>query len=320
MMKLLVFLILIFDQLLTVSCAKKLHECTLFIQDYSPGDPELVCECNDPTKQNKRLVSIQGAPDKLWEMFDDGEIQSSVDVLIAKGATCDDKTFIIPNEKKVTIYQPPPDTAGKLPTVGTRDVLVLRVSARTGDRITNTPTHSRDKLINDIFGDGKVSLRNQFNLCSIGQLEMAPVESSDVSDGVYDVTVDVVSDNKRMDYANDAIAAAGAILGSLESYHHVMVCLPPDLSYSDVSGSWIAFAPVNGYKSIYNDEWCHYVSASMHEIGHNLNLAHSMEGFDEYGDNSGMVCVQYALYHIPILSVCDQLKIHIALSLSVAYV
>ena len=31
------------------------------------------------------------------------------------------------------------------------------------------------------------------------------------------------------------------------------------------------------------------VSAQMHELGHNLNLAHAGEGSDPYGDQSGMM-------------------------------
>lgn len=66
-----------------------------------------------------------------------------------------------------------------------------------------------------------------------------------------------------------------------------MICLPP-VEYSE--GSWIGFAYVNHYISAYNDEWCHYVSTAMHEIGHNLELAHSKEHWDEYGDHSCLVC------------------------------
>ena len=39
---------------------------------------------------------------------------------------------------------------------------------------------------------------------------------------------------------------------------------------------------------------CNYVSAQLHEIGHNLNLAHSNEGTTTYADQSGMMGYSYS--------------------------
>ena len=47
---------------------------------------------------------------------------------------------------------------------------------------------------------------------------------------------------------------------------HVMYCLPP----GTMSG--IAYAYIDHWMSVYSDEWCTYVSAQLHEVGHNLNL------------------------------------------------
>ena len=47
---------------------------------------------------------------------------------------------------------------------------------------------------------------------------------------------------------------------------HVMYCLPA----ATMSG--IAYAYINSWNSVYSNQWCTYVSAQMHEIGHNLNL------------------------------------------------
>jgi hypothetical protein len=63
---------------------------------------------------------------------------------------------------------------------------------------------------------------------------------------------------------------------------------------------------VNSWLSVYNNQWCNYVSGQMHgkynviffhdsnirniEIGHNLNLAHSGET-STYDDQSGMVSI-----------------------------
>ena len=42
---------------------------------------------------------------------------------------------------------------------------------------------------------------------------------------------------------------------------HVALCLPPG-----TSGSWVAYAYINHWLSVYNDEWCNYVSGQMHEV------------------------------------------------------
>lgn len=51
----------------------------------------------------------------------------------------------------------------------------------------------------------------------------------------------------------------------------------------------IAYAYLNQKISVYNDNWCLSLSGQMHELGHNLNLHHSGEGDEEYGDKSGMM-------------------------------
>jgi hypothetical protein len=50
-------------------------------------------------------------------------------------------------------------------------------------------------------------------------------------------------------------------------------------------GSWL---------SVYNNQWCNYPSAQVHEIGHNLNLAHAWEGSSEYADQTGMMGFSYS--------------------------
>ena len=68
---------------------------------------------------------------------------------------------------------------------------------------------------------------------------------------------------------------------------YVMICIPPG-----TSGSWVAYAYVNGWVSVYNDGWCNSLSAQMHEVGHNLGLAHSGESAT-YDDQSGMMGYSY---------------------------
>ena len=53
--------------------------------------------------------------------------------------------------------------------------------------------------------------------------------------------------------------------------------------------NWSAYAIVNGYVSVYNDNWCMSTSSQMHEIGHNIGLRHSNENGSVYEDKSGIM-------------------------------
>merc|ERR1719221_2027179 len=65
--------------------------------------------------------------------------------------------------------------------------------------------------------------------------------------------------------------------------------------------SWIAYAYVNHWLSVYNDQWGSYVSAQVHEIGHNLGLAHSGENDLAYDDKSGFMGYSYSNNDGPIM-------------------
>ena len=77
-----------------------------------------------------------------------------------------------------------------------------------------------------------------------------------------------------------------------------MMCLPDDTEDSDGFSTWIAYAYVNHWLSVYRGPWCSYPSGQMHEIGHNLNLAHSGES-STYDDQSGMVSTKGRLLFLP---------------------
>lgn len=55
-------------------------------------------------------------------------------------------------------------------------------------------------------------------------------------------------------------------------------------------------AYLNSWLSVYNDEWCRYPSAQVHEVGHNLGLNHAGETTDTYGDQTGMMGYSYASF------------------------
>jgi hypothetical protein len=148
---------------------------------------------------------------------------------------------------------------------GTKRVLVIRAVA--SDRST---TASESTLADDIFGTfgDPVNLKSQYSQCSDGKLQFQPLTTNSKvgSDGVYTVSlpttvVSGASDGTIRDaMVSKAVADLGASLNSIADY--VMLCLPPG-----TSGGWIAYAYINHWLSVYNDVWCQYPSAQLHEVG-----------------------------------------------------
>ncbi|CAJ1954132.1 unnamed protein product [Cylindrotheca closterium] len=74
---------------------------------------------------------------------------------------------------------------------------------------------------------------------------------------------------------------------------HVMYCLPLG------AFGGVGYSIMNRGLSVYNDKLCTSVSTQMHEVGHNLNLGHSSEGTEKYGDQSGMMGYSYRSNEAP---------------------
>lgn len=183
----------------------------------------------------------------------------------------------------------------RLAATGNRKVLVLRIIA-TGDNPNAETTASASTVSDKVFGTGTdlVNLKSQYSSCSDRQLDIVPASSADgngIVNGVMTVTIPNSVSEGDITITNAAINQAATNLGfSLNSqFQHVMVCLPP----GTMTG--LAYAYINGWRTVYNDNWCLKVSVQMHEIGHNLNLAHSNEGGTEYADQTGMMGYSYNL-------------------------
>ena len=167
--------------------------------------------------------------------------------------------------------------------------LVVRITDNVGSRINAT----KEELVNDVFED-EVSLKTGYSACSFNQLEIQPAVNVGDGTGIVDVGIDITSEgSNRLDVASLATIKAEELYTSddddtlADTYDLVLFCLP----YGTYSGSssttgqknWIAYAYINRYSSFYNDKWCRRSSAQMHEVGHNLNLAHSGINGDRYG-------------------------------------
>ncbi|KAL3760784.1 hypothetical protein ACHAWU_007850 [Discostella pseudostelligera] len=177
---------------------------------------------------------------------------------------------------------------------GTRTVLVVRILLTNGQYSYAT----QSGLSNDVFGNGvdTSNLKSQYAACSANKLiiDKAPNRSmtsnpndgtTAISNGVVDIKVDLaVAPGSDGNIRN---AVTTKINNPNQLANHVMYCLPG----GTMNG--IAYAYVNSWNSVYSNEWCNFVSAQMHEIGHNLGYAHSNEGGASYADQTGMMGYSY---------------------------
>ncbi|GFH49871.1 hypothetical protein CTEN210_06347 [Chaetoceros tenuissimus] len=178
---------------------------------------------------------------------------------------------------------------------GTRSVLVVRVIA--ADKTTSA---SESQLAESVFANQNDSLNLQswYNQCSYNQLNFVPASGTGINGGVTTVTVPSASTDGDSVMNNDIVTALNAkfsVSSPNQIANHVMYCLPA----GTMNG--IAYANINNWRSVYSDNWCTYVSAQAHEVGHNLVLAHSGDpaaaagsSSATYGDQSGMMGFSYS--------------------------
>ncbi|CAJ1949103.1 unnamed protein product [Cylindrotheca closterium] len=182
-------------------------------------------------------------------------------------------------------------------TQGDKTVLAVRVVASNSDT-----THNAEEISHAIFGgpNDHVNLKSQVHACSHGKLNFERRPDLDgvdtnIRNGV--VTIKVIM-TVEVGHSKIVNAVSQEILRQFDKTHmdiadHVMYCLP----IGAMDG--VAYAIMNRGLSVYNDKFCTSVSAQMHEIGHNLNLGHSSERTEKYGDQSGMMGYSYRSSEAP---------------------
>lgn len=217
--------------------------------------------------------------------------------LITTEASIDfaEKKLYIPTEAEVSVETRTDNTRSRnlMTTKGALDVLMVRITDSKGV----APNADLNQLRSDVFED-KVSLKSQFEACSYGKLQIRPFTGRtetnlQIRNGVVDISVDydIRREGDRGELQIAAIRSAEEAIGNLRhQFDAVMFCMPPG------TGDWLAYAFVGDKLSFYNNEWCSYVSGQLHEVGHNLGLAHSGEkGEGEYFDQSGIMGLSYAV-------------------------
>jgi len=188
--------------------------------------------------------------------------------------------------------------------LGELTTLVVRIVAPNGAEPINNIVDTRNMVFYD-----SVCLKSQYAACSKNQMIIKPFDGTTttgvkIEKGVVDVAVDINpmgpseqnpdQKSNKDKFVSRAERMAEEKLGPLaDQFDLVLFCIPPG-----TGEDWKAFANVNRYDSYYNNEWCGHISAQLHEVGHNLNLAHSGEGEardqeSRYEDKSGMMGSSY---------------------------
>lgn len=171
---------------------------------------------------------------------------------------------------------------------GDKSILVVRINAL-GDSTSTTLSEERfsDSVFsNNADGNGADarSLKTQYAACSHGKLNIIEADGPEI-DGIPYQYPEITNGAITIDIAESASEGHGVLRDAATVMltdifgkpprnvaDHVMYCLP-----SNAMSGIIAYAYINSWNSVYSDRWCSYLSTQMHEIGHNINLAHSNE-------------------------------------------
>jgi len=268
-------------------------ECLAVIEDRQNEDhtEETRLDCEKP---DGSMIPVSGIEESwIKEKVSNGELHSAVDsIALPPGSMEHNGKVIVPPGGNVEIRQGA--RLRRLAVTGEKTVLAVRIVAN------DASTSSSEAVIrNEVFGIGgdAVNLRSQYLACSHGLLKFKPKEGEvggvTITGGVTTVTINInvngVSDATVRNAASSALAAKFGVSSASSIADYVMLCIPPG-----TSGGWIAYAYINSWLSVYNNNWCNYPSGQMHEVGHNLGLAHSGEGSVTYGDQSGMMGYSYS--------------------------
>lgn len=180
---------------------------------------------------------------------------------------------------------------------GRKTVLAVRIMA--SNAIMSVDETS---LSNSIFGGNgdNVNLRSQYLACSHEKLEFTKRDdrnglTANIRNGVVTLWVNLPKEaghSRMVNAVSEEIYRQFQLtVGSIAD--HVMYCLPKG------TFDGVGYAVMNRGLSVYNDDLCTSVSSQMHELGHNLNLGHSSQGTEKYGDQSGMMGYSYRSSETP---------------------
>lgn len=262
-------------------------------------DVEKQDEDNDASigQENESLIcmadTVQGQ-----DMAYGIQLPPNLDTTIARGSLVTFSTAIIdfdnamvsiPEDSTVTHHN---SNRRLVESQGSHDILVLRVTYK-----GIAPTITATQLAGRLFGIGAssetVNVISQLDDCSFHKLQIRPAQSSDgrVVNGVAEVVINdsVSGDNSVRLLENLVVIKANNMFGTVTSQFDHILLVMPDANLKMGGGSYLAYASMNGPRSVFHNDWAGRLSAVAHELGHNMNLAHAGQGTQPYGDITGFM-------------------------------
>jgi hypothetical protein len=259
-----------------------------------------VCEISpeDNDGESGHIREIEGTSaqiEKLRELLYTGELESGFSTLRIPGSEISEGGVILPAGEEITLGHN--GRRKLLANTGDRYFLAVRVAAL--DKVVAATAASISDDIFGTYGD-PVNMVSQFVACSYGQLTIIPgpapgtdISSSLAAPGVIDVTIPIALGTSNRDQVFNAITTAVQtklgfnLPGPFDAVMYIV-----EGCYVDCG--WAAYAGVNSWYSVYQGVYYSHAAVQVHEIGHNLNLAHS-GGLDgaEYTDHTCSVSCYY---------------------------
>jgi hypothetical protein len=225
--------------------------------------------------------------------FDSGEFVAGASTMsVTNGAVLDKEANLLvlhqDTKLKRDVRVSNPRSNQVRATTGANKLLVVKVN--TGGGATAGPV-STATLSDKWFGTSGDSINNnsQYQACSFGKISFDPYIGTtttgvSITDGSYEITVSATYNGSDSAIESEARSVLASELGDLESqFDYVAISVP------DEGQGYCAYAYINSWFSLYQGNCPVYVTVQMHEIGHNLGLAHSGEGGSTYGDTSGVM-------------------------------
>lgn len=209
-------------------------DCTLVLTEtqFEDGKEEQEWECEiDPLISGQFLeLNVHYSPD--YKDPEAGLFNSGVTTFHSDRALVSESKVIVRETPKIS--QKSQGRHGRrLATIGTRNVLVVRIQAKD---VSTSPTE--EDLAREVFGitnsndnTNSWNLSSAFNQCSYGNLKLEPAEDGHAKHGVYTVVINQnVRGQRHVDIRNIALDTLRSELGTTDLnslYDHVMLCLPP---------------------------------------------------------------------------------------------
>jgi len=285
-----------------------------------PTEEDFVCEMS-----NGRVLPVRGTDEQVAElrhMLNKGHLisaLSSIEVNTAQGISDGSgSTSSGYSSNSVTLPEGPikittnsEENSRRLSSVyeGIHRVLVIRVTDRDGLAVPEDAATISDKFFGT-YGDTR-TLVSGFRRCSFGKLLMTNDYGTDeydnllASPGVMELTIDVgLQSSTQEEIAESAQRALATKLGHElpGPFHHIAFVLEGCYQI-ETTCEFAAYAFVNHWLSVFIGENYKYPAVTMHEFGHNMNLAHSggtdgeiytdhtcLMGNPLFSDDVGMMC------------------------------